>query len=123
MITQTLSSVVYRSLQATGLGEIRDKVLAQERLTLEDGVQLFESRELAAIGALANHVRERMHGDWTWFNRNLHINATNVCEANCIFCSFARLKTGDAEAYTMTIDQAGGRVRKLRNPCVTEVHS
>lgn len=122
MNTQSLSSVVSRSLQATGLGEIRDKVLAQERLTLEDGIQLFESRELAAIGALANHVRERMHGDWTWFNRNLHINATNVCEANCIFCSFSRLKTGDAAAYTMTIDQAVGRVRNLRDTFVTEVH-
>jgi aminodeoxyfutalosine synthase len=63
-----------------------------------------------------------LHGDVTYFNRNLHINATNVCEATCIFCSFSRLKTGDEQAYTMSIDQAVGRVRALRESFVTEVH-
>jgi aminodeoxyfutalosine synthase len=118
-----LSTVARRALDRAGLGPIADQVLAEERLSFEDGVRLFESNELAAIGALANAVRERRHGDLTWFNRNLHINATNVCEANCIFCSFSRLKTGDPAAYTMRLDEVVGRVRGLRGQFVTEIHT
>ena len=117
-----LSTVAHRSLDAAGLGDIRDKVLAGERLTEADGLRLFDTAELAGVGALANVVRERLHGDVTYFNRNLHINATNVCEATCIFCSFSRLKTGDPAAYTMSLEQAVGRVRALRDTFVTEVH-
>jgi aminodeoxyfutalosine synthase len=93
-----------------------------ERLSFSEGVQLFNSADFTAVGSLANVVRERLHGDLTTFNRNLHINATNVCEATCIFCSFARLKTGDPQAYTMSIEQAVGRVRDLRDAFITEVH-
>jgi len=118
-----ISTIARRALDRAGLGAIADKVLAGERLSADDGVRLFESPELAAIGALANVVRERLHGDRTWFNRNLHINATNVCEASCIFCSFARLKTGDPGAYTMRIDEAVGRLKALRGQFVTEVHT
>ena len=118
-----LSTVARRALDRAGLGAITEKVLASERLSAEDGLRLFESRELAAIGALANLDRERRHGDLTYFNRNLHINATNVCEASCIFCSFARLKTGDPGAYTMRIDEAVGKLKALRGLLVTEVHT
>ncbi|MEQ1568613.1 MAG: aminofutalosine synthase MqnE [Myxococcota bacterium] len=118
-----LSTVARRALDRAGLGSITERVLAGERLTFDDGVKLFESPELAAVGALANAVREHLHGDLTWFNRNLHVNATNVCEANCIFCSFSRLKTGDAGAYTMRLDEVVGRVRALRTQFVTELHT
>ena len=76
------------------------------------------------LGALANEVRERLHGDRTYFNRNLHINATNVCEASCRFCSFARLQQGDPAAYTMTLEEAWGRLRArvaAADP-ITEIH-
>lgn len=118
-----LSTVARRSLQRAGLSDLAERVLAGERLSFEDGVHLFQTRELAAVGALANVVRERKHGDLTWFNRNLHVNATNVCEADCIFCSFSRLKTGDAAAYTMTLDEVIGRVRAQRDQFVTELHT
>ena len=108
-----LSSVANRSLEAAGLADLRDKVVAGERLSLEDGLRLYQSTDIAAVGALANLVRERWHGDLTWFNRNLHINATNVCEADCVFCSFARIQTGDPNAYTMAIDEAVGRITAL----------
>ena len=117
-----LSGTTRRAVDAAGLGSIREKVMAGERLTFEDGVRLFRTPELAAVGALANEVREERWGDLTYFNRNLHVNATNVCEASCIFCSFARLKTGDADSYTMSIDQAVGRVAALREEFITEVH-
>jgi aminodeoxyfutalosine synthase len=117
-----LTHVAVEILKNAGLNEIREKVVAGERLSFDDGVQLFAARDVAAIGSLANLVRERLHGDVTYFNRNQHVNATNVCEASCIFCSFARLKTGDPDSYTMTLDQAVGRIRALANELVTEVH-
>ena len=95
----------------TASPRIRDKVRAGEPLSLEDGVALYEHPNLLEVGALANEVRERLHGDRTFFNRNLHINATNVCEASCMFCSFARLQPGDAGAYTMSHEEAWGRLR------------
>ncbi|MSP55383.1 MAG: aminofutalosine synthase MqnE [Myxococcales bacterium] len=117
-----LSPVSVRAIDIAGLGEIREKVQAGIRLTFEDGVRLYETGEIAVLGALANLDRERRWGDLTFFNRNLHVNATNVCEASCIFCSFARLKTGDPEAYTMSLDEAVGRVRALKGELITEVH-
>ena len=103
---------------------IRDKVRAAVPLTLEDGVALFHHPNLLEVGALANEVRERLHGDRTYFNRNLHINATNVCEASCMFCSFARLEPGKPGAYTMSHDEAWGklRARVAADDPITEIH-
>lgn len=117
-----LSTTAARALAAAGLTDLWDKVSAGERLTLEDGVRLFETPDVTAVGWMADRVRERLHGDRCWFNRNLHINATNVCEASCIFCSFARLETGDPDSWTMSYDQALQRVKLLREELVTEVH-
>ncbi len=117
-----LSSVTRRALDAAGLGDIADKVVARERLTLEDGQRLFATPHVQLVGVLANLVRERHHGDLTYYNRNQHINATNVCEATCMFCSFSRLETGDPRAYTMSMEQALSRIRALRDTFITEVH-
>jgi aminodeoxyfutalosine synthase len=106
------------------LGPIAEKVRAGEPLSLADGVALYEHPNLLEVGALANEVRERLHGGRTYFNRNLHINATNVCEASCMFCSFARLKEGDPGAYTMTHEQAFAKLRARveANDPITEIH-
>jgi aminodeoxyfutalosine synthase len=108
----------------TGLASIREKLAAGEPLSLEDGVTLFHHPNLLEVGALANEVRERLHGGRTYFNRNFHINATNVCVASCMFCSFARLKEGDAGAYTMKLDEAWGKLQERvdRDEPVTEIH-
>lgn len=104
------------------LRPIAEKVLAGERLSFEDGVVLFTTHDLHTLGRLANHVRERLHGDKTYFNQNFHLNATNVCEASCLFCSFARLEEGMPQAYTMTLAQAMTKVEELCTPQTTEVH-
>lgn len=117
-----VSPLLARAIGASDIADIAQKVLREERLSADDARRLFATRHTALVGALANHVRERKHGDLTYFNRNQHINATNVCEASCMFCSFSRLKTGDALAYTMALDDAVGRLRALRNDFVTEVH-
>ncbi len=113
---------ILESLSAAGILDLHDKVRAGTRLSADDGLRLFQCPDVAAVGHLANIVRERLHGDLTWYNRNLHVNATNVCEASCIFCSFARLETGDPNAWTMSHDQALDRIKVLDDALVTEVH-
>ncbi len=103
---------------------IQAKVLAGEPLDFDDGVALFLHPNLLEVGQLANLVRERLHGQRTFFNRNLHLNATNVCVAGCRFCSFARLREGDPGAYTMSLEDALGRVRARidAGDPMTEIH-
>ena len=100
---------------------IREKVLAGEELTQQDGVALYASRDLHGIGRLANHVREKLHGDNTYYNRNRHINYTNVCALSCKFCSFYR-KRGEEGAYEMPVEQVIATAVKARDAGATEVH-
>jgi aminodeoxyfutalosine synthase len=93
------------------LAVLVDKVRAGVPLSHADGLALYGHVNLAELGALANEVRERLHGDRTYWNRNLHINPTNVCTANCKLCSFSRRKTGDAGAFVLTVDEAVGKLR------------
>ena len=102
--------------------DIADKLDAGLRLTLGDGVRLFESPDLLAVGWLANREREKRHGAKTFYNYNIRVEATNVCVASCLFCSFARLKPGDADAYTMSLDEAWDKLRRRSAQPLTEVH-
>ncbi len=104
------------------LDEITRKLDDRTPLTLADGVWLYGYPDLCALGSLANRVRERLHGDRTYFNINFHINATNVCHADCKFCSFARLQPGMPQAYTMSIDQIRDKLIERRGQAVTEIH-
>ena len=94
---------------------IHDKVMAQERLSADDALALYRSGDILAMGWLANHVRERMHGDIAYFNVNRHINYTNVCVAACRLCAFGRKKDVPG-AYTMALEEAWqhGRLRLQR---------
>jgi aminodeoxyfutalosine synthase len=109
-------------LEAAGLAGIAEKVAARERLTFDEGVRLFESPDLFALGWIANRERERRHGARTYFNHNLRLEATNVCEASCLFCSFARLQEGMPGAHTMSVEQILNKLRQRANEPVTEVH-
>jgi aminodeoxyfutalosine synthase len=106
----------------SGLGSIARKLDNGERLTFEDGVHLFETPDLLAVAALANRERERRHGDLTYYNYNIRIEATNVCVASCLFCSFARLRPGDPGSYTMSMEDAWGKLRVRSDQPLTEVH-
>jgi aminodeoxyfutalosine synthase len=109
-------------VRAAGLAHVAEKLAAGERLDAADGLRLFEARDLLAVGALANRERERRHGDRAYFNYNIRIEATNVCVASCLFCSFARLKPGDAGAYTLSLQQAWDKLRARAHQPLTEVH-
>jgi aminodeoxyfutalosine synthase len=109
-------------LEAAGLADLDDKLQAGERLTQADGERLFATPDLLAVGWLANREREKRHGARTYFNYNLRLEATNVCVANCLYCSFARLKPGDDGAYTMSLEQAFDKLRQRAHQPLTEVH-
>jgi aminodeoxyfutalosine synthase len=104
--------------------ELARKVRSGEPLSSSEGVALYRHTNLAELGGLANDVRERLHGDRTYFNRNLHINPTNVCVAACKLCSFSR-RAADAEgAFVLSVDEAVAKLRARLDAGdrVTEVH-
>ena len=107
---------------AAGLGDIAGKLDAGERLSFDDGVRLFECPDLLAVGWLANREREKRHGGRTYYNFNIRLEATNVCVASCLFCSFARLRPGDAGSYTMSLEQAWDKLRERAHQPLTEIH-
>ena len=102
---------MHARLATAGLSDIAEKLSAGERLDLSEGVQLFETPDLLAVGWLANREREKRHGALTYFNYNIRIEATNVCVASCLFCAFARLKPGDDGAYTMSLDEVWDKLQ------------
>jgi len=111
-----------RRLKAAALTDIAAKLDAGLRLGLDDGIRLFDCPDLLAVGWLANRERERRHGDRTFYNYNIRLEATNVCVASCLFCSFARLKPGDTGAYTMSLEQAWEKLRQRSHQPLTEIH-
>ncbi len=102
--------------------EIAEKVNAGERVTDKDALLLFEKGSPGFVGALANQIRERLHGDKTYFNRNFHIEPTNVCVFSCNFCSYSRLYAKRDEGWEMSIEQMLHIVKKYDGQPVTEVH-
>jgi aminodeoxyfutalosine synthase len=105
-----------------GLADIADKRDAGERLTFDDGVRLFDCPDLLALGWLANREREKRHAGRTYYNFNIRLEATNVCVASCLFCSFARLRPGDPGSYTMALEQAWDKLRERSHQPLTEIH-
>jgi aminodeoxyfutalosine synthase len=103
------------------LRSIASKVLAGERLEFADGLNLYRAGDILAVGWLANHVRERLHGNIAYFNVNRHINPTNVCVAACRLCAFGRRKDGPG-AYTMALEEAWATAASGYTEAVTEFH-
>ncbi|MBV6652697.1 MAG: hypothetical protein KI786_03020, partial [Mameliella sp.] len=101
---------------------IAEKVLNSERLTPEEGQLLFEDGELGYLGALANYQREKRHGNNTYFNRNFHVEPTNVCLYTCTFCSYSRLIKKREEGWEYSLDDILDIVKKYDGEPVTEVH-
>jgi aminodeoxyfutalosine synthase len=103
------------------LRPILEKVEAGERLSFDEGVAMFRSGDILSLGYLANLVRERLHGDTTYFNVNRHINPTDVCVASCRLCAFGK-KAKDPNAYTMSLEQVWEVAGKGYAEAVTEFH-
>ncbi len=107
---------------SSGLQQIAEKVKAGQRITDEEGLLLFEKASLGFAGSLANDIKQRLQGDKVFFNRNFHIEPTNVCVFSCNFCSYSRLYAKKEEGWEMTIDQMLHIVKKYDGQPITEVH-
>lgn len=106
----------------TTLQAIQAKVFEGIRLTPEEGLLLYEKAELPFVGMLANRVRERKHGDKTYFNRNFHIEPTNVCLYTCSFCSYSRLIKKREEGWEYSFEEIMEQFMAYDGKPVTEVH-
>jgi aminodeoxyfutalosine synthase len=104
------------------LQTIGDKIINKKRISQQDGIYLFENASLSFVGALANWVREEKHGNKTYFNKNFHIEPTNVCVFDCKFCSYSRLYAHKEEGWELSINDMLNIVKKYDNQPVTEVH-
>jgi aminodeoxyfutalosine synthase len=104
------------------LQQIAKKVYEQQRITDEECLTLFEKGSLGFVGSLANSIRERLHGNRTYFNRNFHIEPTNVCVFSCNFCAYSRLYANREEGWELSIEQMLHMVQRYDGKPVTEVH-
>jgi len=113
-----MNKMIFKS----GLGEIYDKVLGDERLSVDDGVKLYKSPNLAAVGFLANIVREKLNGNLAYYIYNQHINHSNICVNCCRFCAFYRRSADQEGAYRMTLDEIKGKIVDRLDEPIQEVH-
>ncbi len=119
---QLLDIVIQNSNLAQPLIDIAVKVKAGQRITFDEGVYLYEHAELGYLGTLANHIREQKHGHATFFNRNFHIEPTNVCVYDCKFCSYSRMIKERDEGWEMEVEGMMDILKQYDNEPVTEVH-
>ena len=122
MLLDTTTSIYLNSTLDEGLKKIAKKVFSKERITVEEGVYLFEHGELGFLGSLANHIRTERHGDFTYFNRNFHVEPTNICVFDCKFCSYSRLLKERQEGWELSADDIFSKVKEYDGKPVTEVH-
>jgi aminodeoxyfutalosine synthase len=104
------------------LQRIANKIMNKERILFDEGVTLFEKGSLSWLGTLANFVREQKHGNKTYFNKNFHIEPTNVCVFSCKFCSYSKLYANREEGWELSIEQMMHIVKSYDGKPVTEVH-
>jgi len=117
----SLDTLINHTVDTT-LKNIAEKVKLKQRITDEDGMYLFEKASLSFVGFLANYIREIKHGDITYFNRNFHIEPTNVCVFSCKFCSYSKLYANKEEGWELSIDQMLDIVKSYDGKPITEVH-
>ena len=117
-----LVDIIKASAQTTELKNIADKVLSNQRITFEDGIHLFKNANLSYLATLANHVRENKNGNYVYFNRNFHVEPTNICVYTCSFCAYSRLIKQREEGWELSIEQMMDIIKKYDEQEVTEVH-
>ena len=122
MKKEAVHALIAEAIQDNDLKTISGKILNKERITDEDALLLFEKGSLGFLGTLANYIREDLHGDKTYFNRNFHIEPTNVCVFACKFCSYSRLYAHRDEGWELSMQQMLDIVKSYDGKPITEVH-
>lgn len=110
-----------RWIRDDALKPVAEKVLAGERLSFEDGLRLYQTRDLTTLMRLANRVREQRHGDKTYFVHSLRFSQTNICYVGCTFCAFAR-RFGEEGAWDYSVDESIEWIEARYQPGMTEIH-
>lgn len=110
-----------KMIEDAGLSDILEKILNEKRLTVDDGLRLYQSNDILALGYLANIVRNRLNRDNAYFIYNQHINYSNICTNLCKFCAFGKDKDS-AQAYEMSVEEVKEKVRDRLNEPITEIH-
>jgi len=105
-----------------GLARIHEKVLAGERLSLEDGCRLYACDDINAIGALAHHARTRLHGEKAYYVLNRHVNYTNICVNGCLFCAFQKERAEQTGAFSLTEDDILRKITETDGTAFDEIH-
>jgi len=121
-MNNSISELIGSSTLDSGLKSIATKVQQGERISVEEGITLFETGELGFLGVLANHVREQKNDSFVYFNRNFHVEPTNICVFDCKFCSYSKLLREKIDAWEMTEEDILNKVRSYDNIPITEVH-
>lgn len=122
MKATSIASILADKNLAADMRQIAEKVIQGERISEAEGLLLYEKGSLSFVGALANHIREKKHGNKTYFNRNFHLEPTNVCLYSCTFCSYSRLIKKRDEGWEYTMDEMMDIVKKYDDEPVTEIH-
>ena len=107
---------------SNGLQSIVQKVIQQERITEEEGIKLYTEAPLSLLGSLANSIREKKNGNKTFFNKNIHIEPTNICVFDCKFCAYSIKISKKEDAWESTIDEMVGKLKEYESKKITEVH-
>lgn len=121
MMDLALQNILSSTLDAE-LKNIATKVFAGERINVEEGIYLYEHASLGYLGVLAEYVKEKKSGNKVFFNRNFHVEPTNICVYTCSFCAYSRLIKNKEEGWEMSIEQMMDIIKKYDNTNVTEVH-
>lgn len=124
MNNTTIKNLFSTTVTDNQLNSIYNKVLNEERITPEEGTYLFYNAELSHLGTLANYIRERKHGNKTYFNKNFHIEPTNICVFDCKFCSYSRFlrEKDEYDAWELSEEDIYNAIRNYDGKDITEVH-
>lgn len=122
MKKEIVRKLILEAVTETAIKTIAEKIFNKERITDEEALLLFEKGSLSVVGTLANYIREDLHGDKTYFNRNFHIEPTNVCVFACKFCSYSRLYAHRDEGWELSMQQMLDIVKSYDGKPITEVH-
>jgi aminodeoxyfutalosine synthase len=117
-----VKSFLEKSSVSPELKKIAEKVYNSERISFDEGVLLYEKGELGFLGTLANYIREKRHGDYVYFNRNFHVEPTNICVFDCKFCSYSRLLKEKEEGWELSEEQILDKLKSYDGKPITEVH-
>ncbi|HIO72028.1 MAG TPA: radical SAM protein, partial [Flavobacteriales bacterium] len=121
-MSKSITELIEASSTDEELLSIAHKIEREDRISVEEGIVLFEKGDLGFLGVLANYVRERINEQFVYFNRNFHVEPTNICVFDCKFCSYSKLLRDKIDAWEMTEEDILEKVRSYKDIPITEVH-